>query len=367
MNVEAFVVSYDKANYHAPVPKGHNPESVVGIREERIENNIVRYLGEYRLGVKFDEIFYKKEKNLLTGELYLASGEEGPIRNIFRKAIKVREQKGLSVKREVAECLGFEKLEKQLLASQDNLLFIWVSPPGSKTEGFGDYSFAFIGQKGKDPKTGEEEVRVVPYRNILSQKEHRAYLRYFDRTAASFKSDIDFLSNPIVFSPTDSIKSPEDILVVIGETEKINTDWFGRLKQEVNPLIQRYIALVKRQASDEELTRVKYAIENYTLSLKKILSFPSRFTGTKSLLGGVHAELDTIIENWSKNAPPKASGSCGSSSNSTLSELHEEFNKKWEYHSGDCVVCGTKDVEVGPCSICKECEKKFDKQELAAL
>lgn len=33
--------------------------------------------------------------------------------------------------------------------------------------------------------------------------------------------------------------------------------------------------------------------------------------------------------------------------------------KKWDYHDGNCVVCKGEGLQVGPCSICKECEKTF--------
>ena len=31
----------------------------------------------------------------------------------------------------------------------------------------------------------------------------------------------------------------------------------------------------------------------------------------------------------------------------------------WEYHAGTCVCCGSSNVDVGPCNICKICEKKL--------
>jgi hypothetical protein len=31
----------------------------------------------------------------------------------------------------------------------------------------------------------------------------------------------------------------------------------------------------------------------------------------------------------------------------------------WEYHKGDCAKCGAKNVDVGPCKICRKCEKLF--------
>lgn len=348
MNKEAFCVSYDKINYHAPIPQGQDIERIQRTREHRIEENILRYLGEYRLGVKFDEIFYKKERDVLTGKAYLSSGDNSPIRDVFRKAIRAREQKGLSVRREIAECIGFEKLEQQLLKSSENSLFVWVSPPGSRSDGYGNYSFTFVGQKINDPTTNEEIIRVIPYRNILSVDEHKAYLVGFDKMAEDFNSDIDFLRNPIVVPPTKFMLIPEDILNVIGEHEEFSTAWLLRLKKEIDAMIKRYIDLVKIGVSDEDLTKVKYAIENYTIVNQGKVS--------------TH-DLERTIEIFGNYTPPKAAGSCGSSSSATLMGNHEESNKTWEYHLGDCVVCGSKKIEVGPCSICKECEKKFDQEE----
>jgi len=359
MSVEAFAVGYDRANYHASIPQGKDSESVFNAREERIKENILKYLGEYRLGVKFSEIFYRLETDLTTGETYLASDVEGPIRNTFRKAINTRKEKGLSVKREVAECMGFEKLERQLIDSSENSLFVWVSPPGPKSDGFGDYSFTFVGQKIKDAKTNENLVRLIPYRNIFSLSEHQAYLLGFDSSAKHFNSDIDFLANPIVLFPKESVQIPEDILRLIGEQEKFSVAWISQLKKEISPLVERYIDLVKTAAEDEELTKVKYAIENYVIAVESRLG--SKMTIINEGLVG-REDFEKTIEIYGSRTPPRAGGSCGSSASSTLSEFQEEFNKKWEYHNGDCIVCGVKDIDVGPCSICKECEKKFDKE-----
>jgi len=66
------------------------------------------------------------------------------------------------------------------------------------------------------------------------------------------------------------------------------------------------------------------------------------------------------------------SGSCGISNSRALKNtgrLSSPFNfffsggkseGKWEYHLGSCRVCHAESVEVGPCSVCKICERKFD-------
>ncbi len=49
-----------------------------------------------------------------------------------------------------------------------------------------------------------------------------------------------------------------------------------------------------------------------------------------------------------------------------------DFSKKenWEWHKGDCVIpapeCGRKNVDVGPCGVCRACQDKFDKTDLVA-
>lgn len=35
----------------------------------------------------------------------------------------------------------------------------------------------------------------------------------------------------------------------------------------------------------------------------------------------------------------------------------EETEQSYEFHKGDCVSCGAKDVEVGPCKLCRKCDK----------
>jgi len=50
---------------------------------------------------------------------------------------------------------------------------------------------------------------------------------------------------------------------------------------------------------------------------------------------------------------------------SQLLDMHDapfrstfQRGEKWEYHEGRCRAC-RRDVPVGPCGICKECEKKM--------
>ncbi len=357
MSKEAYTVAFDRESYHAPIAVGRQREDVLAGREKDIKEGMLKYLAEYRLGVKFDEFYYRQEKNPLSGEEYLAANEPGPVKRKFKKAIASRMKHGLPVHREEAECRGFEKLEQELANTDKCKLFVWVSYPGSKEEGYGDYSFTFVGQTVVT-ESGERKIRVIPYRNVLSLEEHRDYLARLDPKARVFHSDVDFLANPVVFSPTAEFKTPEDIIRFIGEKEEISTAWSNRLSKYINPLINRYLELIKANAGEKELRKTRNAIENFTISVKnKIMSTK------KTVAEGpvTKEELDETITLWGREEPPQVAGSCGITK-LTLME-YQETNKSWEYHRGDCVLCESKNVEVGPCNICKRCEKKIDEKE----
>jgi len=303
MAVEAYAVHYDKVNYHAPI-LGGNREEVFQAREHEIADNMVRYLGEYRLGVKFDEYYYNVGQND-TGERFFTSKEPGPIRDIYRRAISVREKEGLSVKREVAECLGFEKLEKDLLEAPIGTMAVWVSPPGESKDGYGGYSFTFLSQV--EENEGERRVRMIPYRNEKTLNEHNDYLTQITGDEVSFTKDTEYLSTPFIVSPSERIKSPEDMLRVIGETEDINNEWSTELIEEEWPILQGYLYLVKNNASDEALIKARNALENYAIAFKA----GKRNTFEVPLNESFRTTAMWAIEKWGAVAPPVAKGSCG--------------------------------------------------------
>src|SRR3990167_628137 len=196
MRTEAYTVGFDTKNYHAAIPEGYSEDEILQRREGNIRDNVIRYLGEYRLGVKYDEFYYNLEQDAENG-FFLSSphADPGPILNIYRKAIDYRKAIGLSVKREVAECLGFQKLQDGLTNASVGTMALWVSPPGPKEDGYGTHSFTFIVQVVEDPENGKS-LRIIPYRNELNIEEHKEYLKYFDQDAQFYNTDTDFLANP---------------------------------------------------------------------------------------------------------------------------------------------------------------------------
>ncbi len=64
-----------------------------------------------------------------------------------------------------------------------------------------------------------------------------------------------------------------------------------------------------------------------------------------------------ILGKYSITCPPGMRNSFSNSLtlNSNVVDLREQ--SMWEYHLGKCVNCGASETLVGPCSICKTCEK----------
>ncbi len=330
MAKEAFSVDFEKASYHRRPIVG-DEVVVFAAREQETRNNVLRYLGEYRLAVKFDEFFYR-EGTGSDGKRFLAAIEEAPVSERFRNAIYQKEREGQNPKREVAECLGFQKIEDKFLAGED-FLFLWISPPGNKEDGYGDYSFSFMGEV-KDNK-----IRVVPYRNQLSLDKHREVAGIFSNQADNLATDVDFLNNPIFIDKQEGRKSVEDLLVEIGERERIDLSWRQRLEGRLRGLMDMFVDAVKRNASDIELQKIKRTIENFTIDKK-----------TEIISGEyIQHDFDTrhLIDAYGNYAPPVVGGSCGSSSSSTLMEFQKALNPEPDKYGDrvfDCPECGKTNV-----------------------
>lgn len=354
MRTEAYTVGFDAKNYHAPIPDNYSPDEIYRRRESNIGNNIIRYLGEYRLGVKYDEFHYNLEQDAESGDFFLSSphADPGPILNIYRKAISYKEERGLPVDREVAECLGFQKLQEGLADAQEGTLILWVSPPGPKADGYGDHSFTFIGQVEKD-SGGGKRLRIIPYRNVLAIEEHKNYFKYFNEDAQFFDNDTDFLANPVVIEQSEAIQTPDDIISFIGEIERFNIEWRNKLTPLIMPLIGGFIQLVREKASDKDLIKARYAIENFVLAEKDYIL--GRDRSPQLVFKNQPRE---VFERYGNTTPPIVGGSCGASANGEgSSTFNTLLRDKYGSRSFSCPECGKTNIrpENELLSSCQHC------------
>lgn len=359
---EAYTVSFDKKNYHAPTAGANFSE--IQSRENLMADNLVHYVGEYRLGEKFDEYFYEVKTDPETQESYFSSGNNEPIKNTYKKAIFERDKKGQDATREIAEQEGFEILEKNLANASDGTMAVWVSPPGGKKDGYGDYSFTFIAQVVD--KINGRKIRMIPYRNEFSEKEHNNYLSRLTNEEINFEKDTDFLKRPQIVNK-EGLYSPEDVLEFIGEQEEFADSWREEFYQKAMPIIRWYISLVKENASDERLTEALHALENFAIAYKDNRSVTLTDRVTSENYDKYMGSALGFVESWGKKEPPIARGSCGTTGDKTPTpmEMQEEFGKKEKILCCTCPFCN-KEVEAKiargkiECPKCKKTAKWED-------
>lgn len=343
---EVFVVEH---YYHADAElkrKGFNRDKRLDTLKVRAENDISSYLGEFILGARFKEFYYEEIIDPQTGQRGIgAPGFIGDIGKSYEGAIQDAQRRGFSGRREIAESEAFnKKLNPQLLNAPAGTFYIWVSPPGSKEEGYGDYSFTHLGQV-QETATGRRRYVVTSLRNTLELDDHAAMLNHFLPEGKKLKNpnDIDFLSSPILIA-NEGNHTIHDLLVaidVILKQERKRTthfaqayqereDWEKKLLESLGPMIDDYCLSVVGGASKADSQKIIWAMENYTReSTVEDITFPVR-EGTVSRR---ELEAAIIYQRYGYQPATLAGGGCSpGSSNPIRNSLTTTATLPWQEH-----------------------------------
>jgi len=338
---EVYIVGHDQNAYAEVKNKGLNPETIL---RPRLNEQIPAYLGEFVLDVKFKEFSYDEVTDPQTGQKELhAPGFIGEISKSYDRAVWDAKSRGWSGEREIAECEGFKTLEKQLFESPDGTFFLWISPPGSKEEGYGDYSFTHLGQIRKT--VGGRRIEVTSVRNKLALEEHAQIINHFLPEEKKLKNpkDTDFLRNPVVIEGDDNY-TRHDLLVsidvILKETSgrashlakayQEKEDWENNLLKILQPMIDDYYRLVEEGASRDELQRTIWTIENYT---KEMLSRETAVTIGKRPISVAEQDIAIMYRQWGYEPKALAGGGCPTgSSRSTKDLFSSSASLPWQEH-----------------------------------
>ncbi len=332
-----------------------------------LKESVLRFLGEFAGKIPYTKISYFQENDQ---KLY-SKGLKKSASEIYKENA---EKQGKN-SREEADYIGFSKIEKAFI-NGSNFAY-WISPP-SNEEGFGDYGFAFILIKN-NKKIDEYIVRYDEKRGSLDESNKLI-------EGKTMQSALDFLKNPFFSFEEDANQSFQWLL-----NKKLNFSseliYKSKVFEEViNQELSSWIDLYSKAINKKDIFSAKKIltaiynraveinnnIENYIFTKQEIN------INQKNKLTYLNEHL-LLNEYSKKHAYVFGGGSCPTSSNESLNMFAsginyqtaslitgkiEESNKKWEYHTGNCVCCGAKNTEVGPCKVCKKCEKKFNKDEL---
>lgn len=315
-----------------------------------IQKDLESFLGEYI----FELSEYHYELSYENGRLLDPNTRETMISKTI-KAIDLRKSERKITTREEAELSGFAKLEKQLSSAKEGDVIIWMSPPGPKKEGYGDWGFVYLGEVSNNGRLSMTALRVenpkiFDYSLFFNEISNDSFIPLIEE---------DFIAQPLIISN----RTIQQISSLVSEffrqrSAQISPD-FSDVMQKLSPHIEQYLKVVQTGGSKAFEQQVFNMVLNYSIDLKDNFESEEPMTTLPFL---------TALKQYGYQVPP-LSGSCGSlgSSNdifNTVSPLSRilspESKTHWDYHDGNCVVCNKKNAEVGPCNICKNCEKKFD-------
>ncbi len=341
-----------------------NLERLPEFTDAEVKDEIVSYLGEYRLSVpKFSYDLALTGVNRIDRKLRDPHRGE-PMTDKAELAIQERTMRGDPTHREVAELKGLKYLEDQLRFVKEGGTVLWVSPPGPKDQGYGDYGFLYVGRVRED-RVQMSAVRIENPK--LTQFNH--VLEALTRREVKNESAEDFLSRPEVVVNTLTEQEIDRALKkhFKFEEDKKKTGVFKKVIAEIDPLLDSFVQIV-RFGTKEEKIKAFHAIENYTLKLRK--EYEEEEQGNNVIyLTQKKTHLTDIIETYGNKKPPVAYGSCGSTggsgsqrSNNLISAgSGEVINSAFgsDSHGSrefNCPACGGRNIRPMN-TLLKECQK----------
>lgn len=315
------------------------------INPHALEKDLRSYLGEYRFRVqKYRyELSYGSFEN---GDRHLSDidGHE-PMVDKAQRAIEMRTKDGKGQSREIAEKKGIVSLEHQLKNAQFGDHVVWISPPGSKEEGYGDYGFIFVGVVDKvDQFNQNKHLSMTALRVDQPQiTQFNSLLSFLTGTNIKFSNAEQFLAMPKVLPYVD--QSIQGLIIDILNLQPSENDkFYENALPLLSPSIAEFTDFVRQGKSRDFLFKALQSIELYTLDLIKQYKKQNDILNY-SLIDRV--PLQTIMYYYQGQKPPAVAGSCGgSNSSSTESLTSNVFNK---YSSLNTLFSNNaKEDEYGP-------------------
>lgn len=294
--------------FNLKIKEKTNPDSLYKLIES--------YLGEYR----FQLPIYHYRLQLKDSKLIDPLTQESMV-DKARRALEKRQSLGLSFQREEAELKALDYLGENLRPMNT---LVWVSPPGKKEDGYGSYGFFFYGFVDNNGDINMTARRVEMTNEEFEERDFSRFANILyeitnDNQFLNMKTDIDFLSSPIILRLEEGIVDIEKIIEsYFGKIDLERLRSFSKEIEFLRPLIDHFIeAYLEKKADDSYLISLFNTIENLALSINvSHQDFDFRFI-----------PLDRLIKHFGYT-PPQVLGSCGStSSNQSNQSLIERLTE----------------------------------------
>lgn len=283
------------------------------VTDPEMHDDIVSYLGEFRFRLQkydYNLTLYQQENGWRLGDSY--QGE--PMTTKAHRAMMERVLWGESTHREEAEFAGLTFLEQQLEESHIGDSIIWFSPPGSKSQGYGEYGFGFGGRvvgENEDKKS----IRMTANRfERPTLEQFNEAFRHLVGPGFNGQNADDFLRMPVVIKGG---LSDEFIELVFANSFGFTYDpneraRFDRvIRERISPLINEYMSSQKDMSISDRIKSI-HAMENIVAEARR---------GHSDSIILFERQTLTLAEARVQygQVPEKVEGSCPVKSNSPLS------------------------------------------------
>ncbi|MDO8621055.1 MAG: hypothetical protein Q7R31_02125 [Candidatus Levybacteria bacterium] len=304
-------------------------------KEHQIRDDLVSYLGEYRFEVS--EFNYRL--GISNGILVDPNtGESMSLK--AKRAIEFKRRRGLNTSREEAEFEGFINLE-QGLSKKPFGVAVWLSPPGQKAEGCGDYGFAFVGKRNGN----ELEMTAIRLENPTINDFNKAANALWGEKG--YEKVEDLLRQPMVIDISlDKVK--EFIHGNFEIKDEQSKTIFGKALDKLSGIIDE-VALIIKTGTSEQKQKAFHTLENLAIELKERLG--ALFKENVIFMSDYRiSKLATFmgIDRYT-NKPKLVAGSCGSTSDRNSLNSSNVFSK---YSSLNGLLSLSEDNEWFTCPKC---------------
>lgn len=282
------------------------------ITDQETRDSLISYLGEFRFRLQkydYNLTLSQQANGWRLGDPYL--GE--PMTTKAYKSMMERRTLGEPTHREEAELAGLTFLEQQLGEAQVGDSIIWFSPPGPKSEGYGDYGFGFDGKVASETD-GRKSIRMSANRfeKPTLEQFNQAFSLLVGSGFNGQHAD-DFLRMPVVIKGG---LSDEFIELVFSNSFGFVYDpgeraRFAIVRQRIDPLIKEYISKQKSMSGFEKISSI-HALENIVAKARRAKN-DELILYEERILTLSDARRDHGHE------PEKVAGSCPVKSNNPIS------------------------------------------------
>ena len=300
------------------------------VTEQELYDDIISYLGEYRL--KLPRYDYNLEFSMGT----LKDTHRGEAMSVkAARSVRERMMRGESINREAAEATGLSFLDMQIETALDGDSIVWASPPGDAEEGYGEYGFFYVGQIRRSVEN-KKQIKMSALR-VEKPTIEGFNLAFSDLTGLNIEAGQpeDFLKMPLVINDSLSMEQVEEVLNKHFSYQSDN-DWQDIFKERIKPWVDEFIARFMSMSVEERRKGIN-ALENKTLEIK------SELEKGMTLIYAGREQFDDFVSLYG-HEPPKEAGSCPIKSNNVFNQGFENINNMMESEWYTCPnqKCGYK-------------------------